>query len=145
MEEEGTTVAPPEREARSLTSSYLPPAPSISSSRARQEREPITIKQNLDKGKSNDSEDFSGHGDSDSDDEDSPSPPPDRSTIKIGPPVGRRCLMPVKSTSPSREGDADFPMASPDQERVTSTTQLEKAKPKIKGLYSYLFTYLLYL
>ena len=125
MEEEGTTVAPPERDARSLTSSYLPPAPSISSSRARQEREPIT------KGKSSiskDSEDFS-----DSDNEESSSPSPDHSTIKIGPPVGHRRTMPTTSILPQREGDPDFLMASPDQERVTSITQIEKAKPKIKG------------
>jgi hypothetical protein len=127
LEEEGTTVAPPERDARSLTSSsYLPPAPSISSSRARQEREPIT------KGKSiisKDSEDFTNHSDSDSGNEESSSPSPNYSTIKIGPPVGRRRTMPTKSISPQREGDTDFAMASPDQERVKSTT-----KPRIIGL-----------
>jgi hypothetical protein len=36
------TGAPPERDAWSLTSSHLPPAPSISSSRACQECEPIS-------------------------------------------------------------------------------------------------------
>ena len=128
MEEEGTTVAPPEHDAQSLSSSYLPPAPAISSSHARQEREPIS------KGKSSiskDSEDFSNHSDSDSNNEESSSPSPDLYTIKIGPPVGRPRSIPTKPVLPQREGDADFPMASPDQERVT--TQLEKAKAKTEG------------
>jgi hypothetical protein len=130
LEEEGTTVAPPERDARSLTSSYLPPAPSISSSRARQEREPIAKEK---PSISKDNEDFSDQSDNDSNNDQSSPPSPDHSTIKIGPPVGRCRAMPTKSIPSQGEGDADFPMASPDQERVASTTQLEKAKPKIKG------------
>ncbi|EDR06813.1 uncharacterized protein LACBIDRAFT_328544 [Laccaria bicolor S238N-H82] len=132
LEEEGTTVAPPEHHAQSLTSSYLPPAPSISSSCVQQEHEPITKGKS---GMSKDSEDFSDQRNSSSDNEEkSSSPSPDYSTIKIGPPVGRHCTMPTKSIVPQREVDTDIPMASPDQERVTSTTQLEKAKPKIKAL-----------
>ena len=129
MEEEGTTVAPPERDAQSLTSSHFPPLPFISSSRARQEREPIRQEcEPITKGKSSD------HSNSDSNDEQSSPPSPDHPTIKIGPSVGRCRVMPPKPILSQREGDTDIPMASPDQERVTPTTQLEKAKLKIKGL-----------
>ena len=92
----------------------------------------------ISKGKSSiskDSEDFSNHSDSDSNNEESSSPSPDLYTIKIGPPVGPPVGRPrsirTEPVLPQREGDADFPMASPDQERVT--TQLEKAKAKTKG------------
>lgn len=87
---------------------------------------------------------FSDHSNSNSDNVESSSPSPDYSTIKIGPPVGRGRTMPTKSIVPQRQVDTDIPMASPDQERVTSTTQLEKAKPKIKGWSLYIFIYLLY-
>jgi len=122
LEEEGTTVAPPEHDTQSLTSSHFHPLPSISSSHASQECEPIT------KGKSSD------HSNSDSNDEQSSPPSPNHPTIKIGPPVGRHRVMPPKPILSQREGDTDVPMASPDQERVIPTTQLEKAKLKIKGL-----------
>ena len=43
LEMAGTSVAPPERTARSGTASVLPPAPTISSSRLRVDREPARL------------------------------------------------------------------------------------------------------
>jgi len=70
LESSNTSVAPPKRSAHSSTSSFLPPAPTVTSSRARTNREPviaITHEDTSDKEESD--EDESGNGDDDSDEE----------------------------------------------------------------------------
>jgi hypothetical protein len=102
-------VAPPERPARLQNASVLPPAPTISSSRARIDREPkitakaIASREDEDSSDSSESDSSDGSGDSDSDshsghDSDhhhhakADGPP-----IRIGPPKSKSKQKPVES------------------------------------------------
>ena len=64
LESSKTSVAPPKRSARLSTSSFLPPAPTVSSSRARINREPmITATREGISDEDEDDEDETGGGD----------------------------------------------------------------------------------
>jgi hypothetical protein len=89
-------VAPPKRAGHSTSSSFLPPAPTISSSRARINREPAVTAADEDTGDEQGDEDDGdegsdgdegGDGDEGSDGDDRGQ---EKKEIRFGPPRGRR-------------------------------------------------------
>jgi len=86
LESSNTSVAPPKCSAHLSTSSFLPPAPTVSSSRARINREPvITTRREDTSDKEESDEDETEDGDDDSDKEEEVVP-----ALRFGPPKGRQ-------------------------------------------------------
>lgn len=123
----GTSVAPPERPARSHVGSVLPPAPTVSSSRIRVDRERELTAAKIDTTSGNDdaSNNSGSQADSGSDtsDSDSDSDTGGQSakimsaTVRIGPPSRSKRTQPSETiTAPvddSDEGNLDVKMHSP--------------------------------
>jgi len=89
LESSKTSVAPPKRSAHLSTSSFLPPAPTVSSSRARINREPMIIatREDSSEEEENDKDETGdGDGDDNSDEEEEEVVP----ALRFGPPKGRQ-------------------------------------------------------
>jgi hypothetical protein len=89
LESSNTSVAPPKHSAHSSTSSFLPPAPTVTSSYARTNCEPVIATTREDTtGEEESDEDESGNGDDDSDEEEVVP------ALQFGPPKGHQVSWP---------------------------------------------------
>jgi len=104
-------VAPPERTARSGTASVLPPAPTVSSSRVRVNREPTNRNETSDGGDSDEVGDDSGDEDKDEGqvtDEDDDMYVDEVPVMRFGPPKGHSGPGQVKSATVATRVDGNI-------------------------------------